>query len=450
MIQGEILTFPLTDLVQWLALTRRTGMLVIAQGSDKGHRLATGGASVQTPTPTRSGVRMSVELYFLTGALVGASSAGRATLTGAEQVREMLAAALQWRSGRFAFSRSPLPGWAQTSPLRHSVERLLQEIALQREARAAKGLSAQAEAAEAEDRFAVDSESFTLAESLRLHVVNQLLKEDLKIPAFPALAARVLELTSDESFSLRALADLVTRDQAIAAQVLRYANSALQGVGRDVYSLEQAVQRLGADEVINIVLAASMHAQRLKHFRFEGEYRQLWKHSLAAAFVARTVALKTGLKGSLAFMCGLLMDFGSTILYSLVQNLLERRLLPEGVQSQMIEEIVWDYHPRIGRVVSEQWQLPQPVAETMANHHCMAEHYFNHPYVAIAALADYLVSLGFSFPCAEVKEAILSLPPSLIVAHPAGQVLQLNAETAQSVLNALPRDLNQSQKLIVN
>jgi HD-like signal output (HDOD) protein len=446
MIQGEIQTFPLIDLAQWLALTRRTGMLVVAQGSDRGYRLAPGSGVAPAPAQVRPGLQLSVEFYFLTGSLVGASSAGRAALTNPEQVREMLANAAHWRTGRFAFSQGPLPAWALSSHLRLPVDAILAEASLPAQDEKNADLLLEISG---DESSATSSKTFTLAEHLRLQVVNQLLKEDLMIPAFPALAARVLELTSDENFSLRSLTEVVGKDQAVAAQVLRFANSALQGAGREVYSLEQAVQRLGVDEVVNIVLAASMLAQRLKPRRFLNESRRLWEFSLSSAFAARTIALKVGLKGSLAFMCGLLMDFGATILYSLLLKLMAEQRIPTTIEPELIEEIVWEHHPRIGRVVGEQWKLPQPVTETMANHHCTQENYFNHPYVAIAALADYLVTLAHSIPRAELAESLAHFPVKLVVDQPAAQVLRLTPEIAAATLATLPRELQQAQILVI-
>jgi HD-like signal output (HDOD) protein len=438
MIQGEIRTFPLTELIPWLALTRRTGMLVIAQGSDKGHGLAVG--STTATVSTRTGVRSSVELYFVAGELVGATSAGRAPICNAEQIFDLLVTALHWRTGRFAFSKGTLPAWALSSNLRLPVEALRLEQAAQREASPSIKPNIETE-------LVASSDSFTWAERLRVHVVNQILQEDFKVPAFPALAARVLELTGDENFSLRALSDLVTKDQAIAAQVLRYANSALCGAGREVQSLEQAVQRLGVDEVVNIVLAASMQAHRRKYFRLDEELNRLWEQSAAAAFIARTVAQKTGLKGSVAFMCGLLMDFGATVLYSLMQDLLARRVIPPALQPQLVAEVIQDYHPRIGRAVGEQWQLPQAVIETMAHHHSLEECFFNQLYVGVAALADYLMNLTVNIPRAELQGVLECFPPGVLVGHPAGQLLQLNADTAVALLAALPRDLAQAHEL---
>jgi HD-like signal output (HDOD) protein len=133
------------------------------------------------------------------------------------------------------------------------------------------------------------SESFLLADALRLQVVDRLLNEDFSVPAMPQLAVRVLELTRDENFSLRALENLVQTDQAVAARILRYANSVHIGGERRVDSLGLAIQRLGTDEVVNVILAASLQARRLGKDLFTTEKSRLSLHSLVAAFLSRTL-----------------------------------------------------------------------------------------------------------------------------------------------------------------
>src|ERR1700748_3822678 len=89
MIQGEIHTFPLPDLIQWLALTRRTGELTMARGA---HRL---------------------KLYFDQGEIADSASSDLVEPVveslRPDLVRNALGAALGWRLGHFVFRDAPLP-----------------------------------------------------------------------------------------------------------------------------------------------------------------------------------------------------------------------------------------------------------------------------------------------------------------------------------------------------
>lgn len=442
MLQGEIFTFPLNDLIQWLAFTRRTGQLSITHV--QGQTAAQAQAGVRIPTSPSGSSRVRLQLYFLEGAIAGAEIAGRGVATEGQQIRSVLTTALTWRMGHFSFSTEDLPNWVQNAKQRFSAERLLQAAAPPDNKPAAEAVFNFGDLT----KTGSSGESLTLAEHLRLYAVNRISQGDFKVPALPDLAVRVLELTSDENFSLRTLGDLVIKDQAVAAQVLRYANSPLYGYSQRVESLDQAVQLIGAGEVVNIVLAAAIQSQRYKNDRFSEEKNLLWKHSSAAAFIARTIALQTEYKSSLAFMCSLLMDLGTTVLYSIFQSLLERTSA-KSLPPQIVETLIWEYHPRVGRVVGEQWRLPQTVIETMAFHHCLEENYYNKPFVAITALADYLATLAINTPRISLKQSLERFSPTLLVNHPAGKIIKLNVRQANEILLEIPQNLRQSQEFIL-
>ncbi len=442
MLQGDIYTFPLPDLIQWLAFTRRTGQLNLAQGPDRA-QLEAIRAGKLTDAPSHK-PRPRVELYFVEGGIAGAAFAGRGAVTSAPSLRAILANALNWQTGRFTFSLECLPAWAAKVSQTYAVERLLQ---------AALADQASAKPAEALLQFdgaPAESENFTLAEHLRLYAVSRIQQGDFKIPALPDLAVRVLELTSDENFSLRSLGALVIKDQAVAAQILRYANSPLYGYSYRVDSLEAAVKRIGAGEVVNIVLAAAIQTQRVKNDRFAAEREHMWRHSSAAAFIAKSIAQKAELKSSLAFLCSLLMDLGTTVLYTIFQDLLERQRLARGLPSQIVETIIWDYHPRIGRVVGEQWRLPSSAIEAMAFHHGLEKNYYDLPYVAVTALADYLATLAINTPRIDLAPALERFSPTLLVNHPAGTLLKLTLDQAAEVLAELPNNLRQSREFVLS
>jgi HD-like signal output (HDOD) protein len=409
MIQGELQTLPLSDLIQWLALTRRTGKLALTQ------------ADIQ-----------SLLFYFAEGKIAGACAGEPVILGDEEKIYAALDLALAWRSGSFAWSDGALPLQLTASNLRLSAERLL----LQQQA------GADSDSRDWDDAAVDYSDTFTLADSLRLQVIDRLLREDFIVPVMPQLAVRVLELTRDEDFSLRDLGNLILTDQAIAARLLRYANSAFHSSERGVDSLALAVQRLGADEVVNIVLAATLQTRRLGTDHFAAEKQRLNQQAAVAAFFARALAARASLHRGLGFLCGLLMDFGTNVLYSIIQQVLSQRESTQAVPRQVIEEVVRDYHPRVGHVVGEKWRLPTPVIETMAYHHCQEELIAEKPYVAVAALADALATFVLSVPRAELEAA---LPVFL-----SEQFGDLNASEAGILLNDLLRSLDQALEFVID
>jgi HD-like signal output (HDOD) protein len=422
MIQGEIQTFPLPDLIQWLALTHRTGELTITQDP------------------------LCLKFFFERGEIAATFSSEPLAAVGRDHARAVLTSALGLRRGGFQFNIGPLGPQMITGNLRLPAEAFLLDVVSQLEAtRKSTAVSGQDEWTDAETY----SETFTLADALRMQIVDRLLREDFRVPPMPQLAVRVLELTRKDDFSLRDLASLILTDQAITAQVLRCANSVYRGADREVTTLPMAVQRLGSDEVVNIVLATSLQARAGRDL-FAAHRRNLWAHSSVAAFCARALAAQTSLDHNLGFLCGLLMDFGSSVLYSLIQDLIGRGTTAPRIPTESVAEIVQTYHPRVGRMVGEKWRLPRAVIQSMTHHHCLGEAEVDLPYVAVSALAYYLASFGLSQPRVGLEDAILEFTPERLMAHPAARTINLDTDGAIAVLADLPQLMDQALRLVLN
>ena len=67
-----------------------------------------------------------------------------------------------------------------------------------------------------------------------------------KLPAMPAVAMELLSSLSDDNTEVDALARRIAQDQAIAARVLRVANSPFYGLQTQVGSIRDAIQAEGS------------------------------------------------------------------------------------------------------------------------------------------------------------------------------------------------------------
>lgn len=426
MLHGEIHILPLADLIQWLASNHRTGALKVMQQ------------------------QYGIEIFFIKGEIAAASASDQPVLDSPEKVVEVFNALVAWRVGRFAFQDGTLPFWVSVVNLHLSAEALLHD---------ATARPAQLAATAGPDDLAVIDELAVIdhsaglpkhVETLRLKIIDQIMWEDFNLPAMPQLAARVLELTQDPNYSVRDLGNAILADQAVAARVLRYANSARQQAEREIISLAAALQRLGTDEVVNIVLAASLQARRLRNDPFAEERQRLWLHSSIAAFIARALAAQLGLERNIAFLCGLLMDFGMNVLYSVIQDILQQQVRAELFSKQIIQQVIQDFHPAVGSMVGEKWELPTTVVQVMAYHHCAEEMNAGNPFIAVTALADYLADFVLGVPQAVLDEAILAFTPVQLSLHPAAQSLGLDAVAAAGVLTNLPINVYQARELVAN
>src|SRR4051812_9548641 len=85
--------------------------------------------------------------------------------------------------------------------------------------------------------------------------LEELLKDDIRLPSPPAIAVRILDVVRGDDFSFVDLANVIQTDPALTGRILRFANSSFYSLSRNVTSIETAVAVLGVNAVKNIALS---------------------------------------------------------------------------------------------------------------------------------------------------------------------------------------------------
>jgi HD-like signal output (HDOD) protein len=117
----------------------------------------------------------------------------------------------------------------------------------------------------------------------------------LRIPPFPQIAIRVLQLTNDENVSLRQLSELISSDAAFSSEVLTIANSPLYACRSPITSILQAIAILGSSSLRGVCLTVGVRAY-LGHSLSHHSLRAIWRHSLACALIAKQLAQASSAK----------------------------------------------------------------------------------------------------------------------------------------------------------
>lgn len=245
----------------------------------------------------------------------------------------------------------------------------------------------------------------------------------VELPLLPGVAMEVTNVAAQETADSRVIAELLRKDQAVAAHVLRVVASPLYSGRTQIVSLQQAVARLGVAKIREISLAIAFRVGVFKLKGFEAEITALFQHSVAAAMFAQEIARVTRHNVEDAFMCGLLHDVGRpVILHALVQILGEQRL---RVPPQAVIAATGALHCEVGGTLAESWNLPEAVEMSMRHHHSATPPDAHVTSVRITALADELARYTFEperMPEAELRQ------------HPALAQLELYPEMLDKVL----------------
>jgi len=133
------------------------------------------------------------------------------------------------------------------------------------------------------------------------------------LPSLPLAALEVLAASRREQVDLRALADIISRDPAMAARVVAASNAAAFGWG-EVASLLRAVTLLGANRVLCVVLTFSLVSLRRQGEVHGFDHSAYWRRAIFSGIAARALGEISGVDPDEALLAGLLQDFGCLVL----------------------------------------------------------------------------------------------------------------------------------------
>jgi len=191
------------------------------------------------------------------------------------------------------------------------------------------------------------------------------------LPPFSAVVARLLEELAGECASFRRLSRLVSEDPALAAQVLRLANSALYGRRGQVSSLLAALSLIGADRLRALVLTYGVR-QLFRPVARLPLARRIWRHSLASAILAADFAMDAPGDAMEDYTSALLHDAGRLALLASDPGHYAQLASEAADSSESCAREKSRYgmaHPEAGAALLERYRLPARLAEAARRHH---------------------------------------------------------------------------------
>jgi putative nucleotidyltransferase with HDIG domain len=232
-----------------------------------------------------------------------------------------------------------------------------------------------------------------------MNLVDHILQSMDRLPPFPMVIQRAVQLIEDPRSSAQNLVDVLQFDPSITANVLRLCNSAYFGLRRTVSSLREAVVMVGFNQLMEIVLSQES-AQFLQDpcKGYDLGQAGLWKHSVACALLSRIISKRLNREATLAhFTAALLHDIGKMILGQFVQDYFGqiRNLTGEKQLSftEAEKEILGIDHAELGGKVAEKWKFPKPIILAIRYHHAPSQASEERDTVDLIALCDMVAMI---------------------------------------------------------
>jgi putative nucleotidyltransferase with HDIG domain len=193
------------------------------------------------------------------------------------------------------------------------------------------------------------------------------------LPSLPAVVMELLGSIEQESIDISVLAKKVSYDQALTAKTLRLANSSSFGLQVKVGTIQQAITFLGFQTTRNLITAAAVTGCFPNGLCPGFNDKGFWRHSIATAACARSLARRLRFNQDVAFTAGLLHDIGRLVLVTghprAYGEVLAWRASHDSSWLEAERAVLGVDHVEAGVALALHWNFSDTMRQAIAYHH---------------------------------------------------------------------------------
>ncbi|AMS32819.1 MAG: HDOD domain-containing protein [Betaproteobacteria bacterium] len=233
-------------------------------------------------------------------------------------------------------------------------------------------------------------------ELVAIQLDSEKIARDLRLPPCPEIMLEFSRLMSDENADLRKMGDMVGKDLALAASILKAVNTPHYGLRRETTNLQHAVSIIGLKNT-SCLIARLMIRQTFasKAGRLMQDF---WNDSARLADIAGRVAPEIHcLDAEEVRTYVLFRNAGQAVMinrydaYAPYVRAHQTHLALGTIEAEKAE--FENSHNQIGYVLAKEWCLPEMMALAIYFHH--DAQYFSSPNTPAAIPIKRLIAFGF-------------------------------------------------------
>ncbi len=249
---------------------------------------------------------------------------------------------------------------------------------------------------------AVNSNQQPSSEKSAINLKQRIAKLD-RLPAMPDMPARILALRNNPNSTVEELVAIVENDPSLAAQILRYANSAMFRHDSEVTSLKDAVFRvLGYDTVLHLTLGYALG--RVFKLPAKGPLGSstYWQNATYSAALAQQLAQAMPkakrLKPGMAYLAGLLHNIGFLVLNLFFKSEFEwlNKVITANPTNSILtieQRLLGITHMELGTWLMQAWNMPGELTVAVEHHHTLDYQGEHADYARLINLAQRLLKM---------------------------------------------------------
>ncbi|MCZ7582036.1 MAG: HDOD domain-containing protein [Deltaproteobacteria bacterium] len=197
-------------------------------------------------------------------------------------------------------------------------------------------------------------------------------RDDADIPLLPVIAAEAMTLLRNPMVDFRDVTALIEKDQRLAGQLIKIANSPFYRSLYEVRGIRRAVTVIGLRGVTELIASLAIGQKIFANKMFEEKVKGLWEHSIGCAFLAQEIGGMRSDNAQDAFLVGLLHDIGKPLVLNIIAGRMKRRPeeYPAGPEMEAVaDELMDEFHVAAGRSLGEHWRFPDNIMHAIRYHH---------------------------------------------------------------------------------
>jgi putative nucleotidyltransferase with HDIG domain len=191
----------------------------------------------------------------------------------------------------------------------------------------------------------------------------------------PITAQRLVKALDDERVGPAQIADYIEYDPAVASSVLKLANSAAWAGSIPTATVRDAVVRLGAARLLDIVLGEHMRGMRMRAPLYDLAENEIWIHSAAASLAVKALQreLPAGGIPDFASTAALVHDIGKLVMVRYmkadVSAILGLRNERDISFVEAERALFGCDHAEVGAEMARRWGFPTEIVHAIEHHH---------------------------------------------------------------------------------
>ncbi len=202
--------------------------------------------------------------------------------------------------------------------------------------------------------------------------ISDIVAEAGTLLSLPDICLQLKHLVDSDESSANDIADLIGKDPALTARLLKIVNSSLYSFPRQISSVSQAITLIGTQSLYKLSLGTAAASIIRAAGGSSLEMKTLWKRAVYTGILAQCIVHHHRLQSDTAFISGLLCDIG---VLAIIRSHPEIAMSAVGYKMknqypwQREKEVLGYSLAKVSGALLDEWNLPAEIIEPIRFQH---------------------------------------------------------------------------------